>query len=279
LDSNKVWSLIEKHLADPKVLLDFNHGFEGRILRKKGIVRKTNVSNTRDVMIFLWLWDSNRKRLNLKDAAEDLLKMDMITLKEVPGCEEVKNKVKSINFGRTRPREATLYAAADPVATFRIYDKTKDEVFKEQKFILQIEHALLDVLADMEMNSVYIDRAFLKRGIKDLLRWQSQLTDQIYKSAGYDFNIGSTAEVGKYLKAKGVKLPKTGTGRDATGADVLEKMSSEYPEIAMVLSWRSLDKERGTYAQKLLDSTTEEAPYCSFKFKSVGAPTGRFARS
>jgi hypothetical protein len=40
---------------------------------------------------------------------------------------------------------------------------------------------------------------------------------------------------------------------------------------------RKLKKEKDSYITSLLDSTSAERPYGIFKFKSAGAPTGRFA--
>jgi len=277
LDPDEVWDVILPYLQEPKVLVVYNYKFEGQILRRKGVIRQSNHKYLRDAMIYLWIKDSNRKRLNLKDAAEDMLQIDMLHLKDVPGCEMGKGKTRTIDFSRTRPCEATLYAAADPVCTMRLYDLFHTKVMEEQPFIIKLEHSLLDPLMKMERSPTYIDRAFLKQGVKDLTRWRNQMAARIYEVAGYDFNIGSTQAVGEFLKKRGVKLPKTATGKDATGADVIEKLAEQYPECALILGWRSLDKERGTYAEKFLECTSEEKPYCCFKFKSVGAPTGRFA--
>lgn len=47
--------------------------------------------------------------------------------------------------------------------------------------------------------------------------------------------------------------------------------------MADILLYRSLMKERSTYVDAALKSTSEENPGAVFKFKSVGAPTGRFS--
>jgi DNA polymerase I-like protein with 3'-5' exonuclease and polymerase domains len=67
------------------------------------------------------------------------------------------------------------------------------------------------------------------------------------------------------------------TGKVKTGADEIEGLAKQYPIIENILLYRSLVKERSTYVDALLECTTEEKPFAVFKYRSVGAPTGRFA--
>jgi DNA polymerase I-like protein with 3'-5' exonuclease and polymerase domains len=202
----------------------------------------------------------------------------MLRIEDVPGCVTGKGKTKVLDFSRTRPSEATLYAAADPLFTLILTNKLHLKLSEEQPFVLKLEHALLDPLMRMESTPTYIDRAFLRNIVKDLTRWSNQLAARIYDEAGYEFNLGSPAAVGEFLVKKGVQLPKTKSEKQvATGEDVIGKLAEKYPVCKLVLDWRSLEKEKGTYANVLLKSTSEETPYCCFKFTSVGAPTGRFS--
>lgn len=278
LDSEAVWHLVLKCIEEPKILVVYNYKFEGEILRRMGKPRPSHHKIMRDAMIYVWVQNSNRKEIGLKHTAKELLSIDMLELEDVPGCVTGKGKTREVDFSRTRPSEATLYAAADPVFTLQIYQKLKDGVLDTQPFIVEMEHHLLESLFQMEQNPVTIDRAFLKRGRADLIRWRDMVAAEIYKIAKRDFPLGSPQAVAKFLEEQGVKLPKTKSGKhSATGAEVIEKLVEEYPICEKVLRWRTLDKERGTYVNRLLEATSEDNPTCFFKIKSVGAPTGRFS--
>ena len=71
--------------------------------------------------------------------------------------------------------------------------------------------------------------------------------EEIYQMAGETFNINSPKQLGAILFEK-MKLPngkKTKTGY-STAADVLEKLSGEYPIVSLVLEYRQLTKLKST---------------------------------
>jgi DNA polymerase I len=278
LDPQQVWDVITKAIEPPKRLLVYNWKFEGSILARGGIYRPSLWNILEDVMIYVWLDDSNSKEINLKDSAKRYLNCEMTEIQEVPGCKRGKRK-SDIDFSYTSPEDATLYAASDVVMTLRLSDLLHDDVLKRQRFIVMMEHQLIDTLFMMEDNPVTIDRAFLTMGGHDLQRYASLVATQIYEAAGYNFNVGSNKEVGDFLTQKlGLKdLPLTESRKAvATGSDVIEKYAEEHPVVAQILLWRSLIKERSTYVLPLLKAT-EKSPTTHFKIKSVGAPTGRFS--
>jgi DNA polymerase-1 len=276
LDHSIVWDMIGKAVEQRPVLV-YNWMFEGRVARLQGWDRPASLAMVKDVMVYRWLFDSDKKQFNLKDASKDLIGMEMLEIQEVPGILTGKGK-KDLNFSLSDPSDATLYAAADPLTTLLIYKKIGPIVEKEQPIVLNLEHTLLDVLLDMENNPITIDRGYLRQAKNELEHWITVVAKRIYRLAGREFNIGSPAEVGKMLKDMKVPI-KTNekTGNAKTGADEIEELAKEHPICEGILLWRSLIKEKSTYVEALLDCTSEEKPNAVFKFRSVGAPTGRFA--
>jgi DNA polymerase-1 len=80
------------------------------------------------------------------------------------------------------------------------------------------------------------------------------LTDRIYKGAGKEFNINSPKQLGIILfedmGIPGGKKTKTGY---STSAEVLEKLSIDYPFVKDVLEYRQLSKLKSTYADGLVN--------------------------
>ena len=251
--------------------------FEGRVARLQGWNRPAKLNLVKDVMIYRWLYDSDKKQFNLKDAATEILDIQMLEITEVPGVKTGKAR-SELCFGLSDPSDATLYAAADPLFTLEIYKKIGPVVEKEQGMVLTLEHALLDELLEMENNPITIDRGYLRQAKGELDHWITVLAKKIYRIAGREFNIDSVKECGKVLKDLGVPLKiNEKTGSLKTGADQIEEHAKEYPVCENILLYRSLVKEKSTYVDALIDCTTEEKPNAVFKFRSVGAPTGRFA--
>lgn len=151
IDHEAVWELVLKAIQD-RIVVVFNWKFEGYILKSKGIYRKSNLKQLHDVMVYRWLYDSDKRQFNLKEAADELLGVDMLRIHEVPGIHLGKKK-KEINFALSDPRDATIYAAADPVFTLGVMEICKPVVDKEQSFIIELEHSLLDAIFAMETSS------------------------------------------------------------------------------------------------------------------------------
>lgn len=277
LDHDQVWQLILQAVRVPNRLLAvYNWKFEGKCLRRLGEIIPARIDTLADVYIYVWLADSNMKQLGLKASTQRLLKQTMLDIDQVPGA-KVGRKKTDINFAYTDPEEATLYAAADPVFTLALLQMLYKPVIDSQKFICGVEHELLDAIFMLEENKSMFDRAFLHRGEEDLKRWANVLSSEIYQVVGYQFNLGSPQQVAKALLSQNVKLNKTEKGNYKTGADEIEKLSNEHPICGKITQYRSLVKEIGTYVQPLLRQTTDADPTGAFKFRSVGAPTGRFA--
>jgi DNA polymerase-1 len=115
-----------------------------------------------------------------------------------------------------------------------------------------IEMPLSLVLYDMEKEGVEVRRDELKAYGDALNGRIEELEKSIHEQAGVDFNINSPKQLGEVLfdtmKIPGGKKTKTGY---STAADVLEKLSVDYPIVKDILEYRGLAKLKSTYADGL----------------------------
>lgn len=125
------------------------------------------------------------------------------------------------------------------------------------------EKGMLSLYLDIEMPTAYALYRMEKVGIRvrqealaaygeELAGGIDSLEQEIYGLAGVTFNILSPKQLGEVLFDR-LKLPyakKTKTGY-STSADVLEKLSDEYPIVDKVLQYRQLTKLKSTYADGL----------------------------
>lgn len=105
----------------------------------------------------------------------------------------------------------------------------------------------------------------------------TELEQEIYSEAGCEFNLNSPKQLGEILFEK-MGLPggkKTKTGY-STAADVLEKLSGEYPVVKHILEYRGLTKLKSTYADGLAAYIEDENRIHS-TFNQTITATGRIS--
>ena len=141
-----------------------------------------------------------------------------------------------------------------------------------------IEMPLVEVLAQMQVNGMYVDRNELIE-IGDKLKSDLDvLTKEIHELADEDFNINSTQQLGKILFEK-LNLPvikKTKTGY-STDVDILEKLKKHHPIIEKILEYRSLMKLNSTYVEGLLPYINEKDNRIHSFFHQTITATGRIS--
>ena len=125
---------------------------------------------------------------------------------------------------------------------------------KTEKLFHEIEIPLLQVLADMELEGIRLDKDFLQSLSEEMDKDISQLEKDIYETAGEEFNIGSPKQLGIILfeKLKLVDKPKkTKTGQYSTGEEILSALAQDHKIVQQVMDYRGLVKLKNTYIDAL----------------------------
>jgi len=188
---------------------------------------------------------------------------------------------KEIGFDEVEVDRATEYAAEDSDMTWRLKGKLqpqlKDSTLRLYK---EIELPLLEVLAEIELNGVYVDRKHLKELSSKIDKQLLHLEKDIYVLAGEEFNINSPKQLSVILFEK-LKLPvvkKTKTGY-STDVSVLEQLAVEHKLPKQVLSYRQLAKLKSTYVDALPGEIFENTGRVHTSFNQTVAATGRLSSS
>ena len=106
----------------------------------------------------------------------------------------------------------------------------------------------MPILVDMERNGVLVNRPGLAN-LSSVFHVQLEnLQREIWNLAGHEFNIASPKQLGAVLFDE-LKLPEN--KKRSTDADALNALAEEHPIIEKILSWRSVAKLAGTYADAL----------------------------
>lgn len=138
-----------------------------------------------------------------------------------------------------------------------IYNKRED-IVKQLKMedmydlYVNIEHPLIEVLANMELNGVYVNEHTLIEMKSEIKAKIDILEKKIYNIAGIEFNISSPKQLGEVLFER-LNLPygKKNKKGYSTDANVLNKLRGSHEIIEKILEYRNLSKLYTTYLEGL----------------------------
>lgn len=157
----------------------------------------------------------------------------------------------------------------------------QEELKKEGLWNLyeEVERPLMSVIRDMEACGITLDTEGLGKLSKELHARVVALSQEIYTSAGMEFNIASPKQLGEVLYEKlnlGTKIKKTSTGAKSTNAGELEKIKDEHPIVVQIIEYRELTKLLSTYIDTLPNYVQDDGRIHAH-FIQTGAGTGRFS--
>ena len=142
----------------------------------------------------------------------------------------------------------------------------------------KIEMPLLEVLADMQYQGIYVDKDKLLDFGNELKNRIEELTKEIYDLAGEEFNINSPKQLGEILFEK-LKLPmgKKNKKGYSTGVEILEKLKFTHPIIERLLEYRQIGKLNSTYVEGLMPYINKTTKKIHSSFHQTVTATGRIS--
>ena len=171
-------------------------------------------------------------------------------------------------------------AAAVADATLRMIEPERASLQEREQLDLyrDVELPLAPVLAKMEAAGVAIDLGELAIVGREVESAASRLQRHIFDFAGEEFNIGSPMQLGKILFDK-LQIPNGKKGKTgwATGVEVLQGLSREYPICALVLEWREVTKLKNTYVDVIGSSVDPSDGRLHTVFNQTSTATGRLS--
>ena len=178
-----------------------------------------------DIEIAGYLLNSNISKYTIEYLSNEYIKFD------------IDEYVKNLNINEGNDEQISLFTEQKETVEIRpyiysyainkLYYVLTEKLKKEhtEKLFNEIEMPLVEVLANMQYEGIYIEKEELIQFGNSLKENINKLTEEIYSLAGETFNINSTKQLGEVLFEK-LKLPiikKTKTGY-STDVDVLEKL-------------------------------------------------------
>ena len=163
-----------------------------------------------------------------------------------------------------------------------LYEKTLQKLREasQERLYFDVELPLVEVLADMQINGMYVDRQRLHEFGNMLAARIDELTASIYSMAGEEFNINSPKQLGEVLfermQIDQKRKKKTKNGY-STSADVLEALKDSHPIVGAVLEYRRYAKLKSTYCDGLEAVISPETGRIHSVFNQTVTVTGRIS--
>ena len=261
-------------LEDPKLKkVGQNIKYDLIVLRNEGVDLQ-GVSF--DTMLASYILNPSGRRHNMDDLARDYLGHTTIKYKEVVGTAS-----KEIGFDEVDVERATEYAAEDADITWRLYEKLSPLLQGDDlKLLLDLELPLIEVLAEMEIHGMKLDKSHLQKLSQLIQRKLEEQQKEIYSLAGEEFNINSPKQLSVILFEK-LELPvikKTKSGY-STDVSVLEQLAAEHELPDVILTYRQLGKLKSTYVDALQKDIFSKTGRVHTSFNQTVAATGRLSSS
>lgn len=144
-----------------------------------------------------------------------------------------------------------------------------------------IEMPLIGVLFTMEREGIKVDSQRLHDLSKSFEKKLQELSKEIFRLAGREFNINSPSQLADILfvdlglPTKGIKKTKSGF---STAAPELEKITDAHPIVALLGDYREIAKLKSTYADSLPSLVAKDGRIHA-AFNQCVAATGRLSSS
>lgn len=144
-----------------------------------------------------------------------------------------------------------------------------------------LDFPLTYMLYRMEARGIKIDKSLFATMGQELGDEHKKLEQEMFAMVGYEFNIGSPAQLSEVLFTK-LQLPTTGIKKGKTGYSTgqkeLDKLRGQHPIIELIERTRELAKLKNTYVDTLPKQTDVQSRIHS-DFRQDVAATGRLSSS
>jgi len=228
-----------------------------------------------DIEIAGYILNSNINKYSIDYLTDEYLKTDITSYL---GDTEEEKQLNLFEQQDTEKINKENYIYAYLINKLYIELTKKMEETDTLKLFNTIEMPLLEVLADMQYQGIYVNKKKLLKYGEELKEKINILTNEIHELAGEDFNINSPKQLGDILFEK-LKLPpskKTKKGY-ATGVEVLEKLKNTHPIIEKLLEYRKICKLNSTYVDGLIPYINPETNKIHSSFHQTSTATGRIS--
>jgi len=230
-----------------------------------------------DSMLLSYVYDSTAIRHGLDSVSEKYLSHKTIHYEDVAG-----KGVKQIPFSKVNIEIAAEYSCEDSLVSYELYNYLWERVSKDANIVKvykEIEIPLVPVLSKIERNGVLIDSKKLQNLSDELDSELKEIQKKCYKITKKEFNLNSPKQLQEILYTDlGIPVSKkTPTGKPSTNEDTLQFLSENYALPKLILEYRSLNKLKTGYTDKLPLQVSKKTGRVHTSYQQAITSTGRLS--
>jgi DNA polymerase I-like protein with 3'-5' exonuclease and polymerase domains len=182
--------------------------------------------------------------------------------------------------------EAQLqYAARDAAVLLPLREKLIDKI-KANGLIqcAQLEFECVMPVVDIELTGFFMEKHRWLEQLGIVEEKRAELANELQEMFGEgvaqaslfgppraNINLDSQQQVTEALTRLGIPLP------DSTRNWKLQPLAAQYPIVARLLEYRTMQKALTSYGQNMIEFINPKTGRLHADFRQIGAPTGRFA--
>ena len=182
--------------------------------------------------------------------------------------------------------EAQLqYAARDAAVLIPLREKLIERI-KSLDLVrcAQLEFECVMPVVDLELAGFYVDRQRWLEQLAVVEKKRAELANELQEMLGEgvaqaslfgppraNINLDSQPQVTEALTRLGIPVP------DSTRNWKLQPLATQYPVVAKLLEYRTMQKALTSYGHGMLEFINPKTGRLHADFRQIGAPTGRFA--
>ena len=257
--------------AVPKVAQ--NAKYDLLVLRRAGLTLSGLVSDT---MLASYVLDPGRRSHGLDLLALEFLDHTMTSYEDLcgKGKQELPYDVVPISCARD-------YSCEGVDVTWQLEQRFRPQLEAQQIYELfrDIEVPLVGVLADVEWAGIEIDVPWFASLKERFARERQRVEQEIYRSAGGEFNINSNPQLREVLFER-LALPilkKTASGPSTDASVLLELAEAGHELPVLLMEYRELSKLESTYIDALPQAINPHTGRVHTSFNQTVAATGRLS--
>jgi DNA polymerase I-like protein with 3'-5' exonuclease and polymerase domains len=177
------------------------------------------------------------------------------------------------------------YAARDAAVLIPLREKLIDRI-KSLDLVqcAQLEFECVMPVVDLELAGFYLDKQRWLKQLAVVEETRAELANELQEMLGEgvaqaslfgppraNINLDSQQQVTEAMNRLGIPLP------DSTRNWKLQPLAAQYPVVAKLLEYRTMQKALTSYGQNMIEFINPRTGRLHADFRQIGAPTGRFA--
>lgn len=227
-----------------------------------------------DTMLMSYVINATKESHGLKPLAKEYLGMEWSSYKEMVHPDK-DHPNKKVTLDQQPIEKVAEYCAMDCLATYRLYEHFNKIMTKEQKkYYNTIELPLMQILYEMELNGVKIDKEYCKKLEKNYRMLLAGLHINLWESSG-NVNPNSPKQLLKFFNENGENIKNT----QKETIQYLADKGNKYAET--LLTYKKFFKIHSTYLKPSLGQDRLYTEYSQVRTDEkddlIGISTGRLS--